>query len=67
MPIYEFKCDKCDILTETNIPGWKEGQAPDCHKCNEKMKKMVSLPGGIHFKGSGFYKTDYKDRSSDVL
>lgn len=66
MPIYEFKCDKCDILTETNIPGWKEGQGPDCHKCNEKMRKLISMPA-ISLKGSGFYKTDYKNRFNDVL
>jgi putative FmdB family regulatory protein len=60
MPIYEFKCDACQLIEETNIPGWKEGQSPNCFKCNEPMRRVISMPAGVHFKGSGFYETDYK-------
>lgn len=62
MPIHEFKCDKCDVTTETNIPGWREGQAPNCHRCNEKMRKLFSIPAAPRFNGSGFYETDYKEK-----
>jgi hypothetical protein len=31
-----------------------------CPKCNEKVEKQMSVPGGFVFKGSGFYVTDYK-------
>lgn len=65
MPIHEFKCDECKTFQETNIP-YKEHQVPNCHVCNKPMRKLISAPA-IHFKGSGFYKTDYKDKSSDVL
>jgi putative FmdB family regulatory protein len=65
MPIHEFKCDACGVWQEINIP-FKEDQVSDCYKCNKPMRRLISAPA-IHFKGSGFYKTDYKDRSSDVL
>ena len=62
MPIYEFKCDKCEHYYETSIQGWRDGQSSLCWKCYEPMKKIISLPSGIHFKGSGFYETDYKNK-----
>ena len=60
MPIHEFKCDECEDCYETSIQGWREGQIPLCWKCRRPMRKLISLPAGIHFKGSGFYETDYK-------
>jgi len=59
MAVHEFECIDCKTIEETNIP-FKEGQVPNCFKCNKPMKKMISLPAGVHFKGSGFYETDYK-------
>lgn len=46
---------------ETSIP-YKDYQFPDCHKCNKPMRKLISAPAAIHFKGSGFYETDYKNK-----
>jgi putative FmdB family regulatory protein len=60
MPTYEYKCPKCDSIEETNIPH-KEEYRPDCFKCGFLMDKMVYKPA-VHFKGSGFYQTDYKDK-----
>jgi putative FmdB family regulatory protein len=62
MPIHEFKCDECKTWQETNIQ-FKEHQVPDCHKCNKPMRRLISAPAGIHFKGSGFYETDYKGKN----
>ena len=31
-----------------------------CPKCGGKAKRLISAGGGIIFKGSGFYATDYR-------
>lgn len=51
MPVFEFVCDDCNTMTETNIPGWKEGQAPNCHQCEKKQRRVISMPAGPRFKG----------------
>ena len=58
MPIYEYYCDDCDYNFEL-LQGMNESRAPGCPKCNKKAKRQISIPGGLVFKGSGFYITDY--------
>jgi len=66
MPIYDYKCSKCGFQIEIHQSiNSKVEQC--CLTCSEPMQKQVSTPASLHFKGSGFYQTDYKDRSSDVL
>jgi putative FmdB family regulatory protein len=64
MPIYEYECDieqgGCGYKFE-EIQGIQEEAKKKCPKCNElKLKKLFGKPGLV-FKGTGFYKTDYKD------
>jgi len=33
-----------------------------CPECNEKMIKCIGGGIGLHFKGTGFYETDYKGK-----
>lgn len=62
MPTYDYKCHKCYLVTScahsmTDKPTYV------CPKCNfAPMVKMISGGIGIHFKGSGFYETDYKNK-----
>lgn len=65
MPNYDYKCPKCGIIAEfthkLNQPFIKI-----CGKCmmegkNSKMEKQISAPS-VHFTGSGFYETDYKNK-----
>lgn len=65
MPLYDYKCPTCGCIREIKA---SINETPNLLHCGYKqMEKQVSTPASIHFKGSGFYKTDYKDRSSDVL
>jgi putative FmdB family regulatory protein len=46
MPIYEFKCDKCDRLVEHLLTS-KEAKITtvlECGKCGGAMKKIISAP-----------------------
>jgi putative FmdB family regulatory protein len=62
MPIYEYYCEDCDFKFEL-LKSIKENQSAECPKCNKLAKRQVSLPGGLVFKGSGFYITDYAKKS----
>ena len=63
MPLYDFICPECTEYI-TNILVTKYNTSMECPKCGEDM--IVSLhPPSLHFKGTGFYSTDYK-RNSDI-
>ena len=36
-----------------------------CPTCNKKPERLISRGGGLIFKGSGFYITDYKKSGKD--
>jgi predicted nucleic acid-binding Zn ribbon protein len=36
---------------------------PECPVCAAETKRVFT-PVGVHFKGSGFYNTDYKGKSA---
>lgn len=63
MPTYEYACPKCGIVEA--FQSIKEDALTKCPKCKkQKVTRMVSTGGGIIFKGSGFWETDY-NRSKD--
>lgn len=59
MPIYEFQCDSCGHCFEKlqkindNVP-----ECPNCKK--SEVRKLISAPS-FQLKGSGWYKSDYKN------
>lgn len=58
MPRYDFQCQNCQEKFEVTIP-FGSHPCPACPKCQGRhVEKLISPPLGIHFKGSGFYKTD---------
>src|ERR1700704_3160672 len=67
MPTYEYLCEKCDHQFETvqSIADKALTICPKefCHLKNwgkGKVKRRISAGGGLIFKGSGFYITDYR-------
>lgn len=57
MPIYEYRCPKGHVFelfqTMTEPP------SDSCTVCGEGPVQKVLYPVAVHFKGSGFYTTDY--------
>jgi putative FmdB family regulatory protein len=57
MPIYEYRCPKghtFELFQRMSDP-----PPETCQICGEEPVTKVLYPAAIHFKGSGFYSTDY--------
>ena len=69
MPIYEYRCPRghtFELFQRMSDP-----PPAECQICGATPVEKVLYPAAIHFKGSGFYSTDYgrggrkKDASKD--
>ena len=63
MPTYEYKCDACGATFERfqSITAEPIKRCPECGKA--KVRRLIGTGAGLIFKGSGFYITDYRDKS----
>jgi len=62
MPIYEYECEQCGVRFE-KTQRFADPILTDCPECNGHIHRVMQ-PVGVIFKGSGFYVTDNKGRSS---
>jgi putative FmdB family regulatory protein len=56
MPIYEYRCEKdhhFDVMQKMT-----DGPVTQCEVCGAPVQRVFH-PIAVHFKGSGFYNTDY--------
>ena len=63
MPTYDYKCTSCNHTFEYFQPMSAE-PLTECPNCKGKLKRIIGTGAGPIFKGSGFYQTDYKGKSS---
>lgn len=63
MPTYDYKCLQCNYTFELFQPMSAE-PVKVCPKCNGSVKRLIGSGAGPIFKGSGFYQTDYKNKSA---
>ena len=57
MPIYEYRCPKGHVFELFH--GINEAAPEACTTCGAAPVERVLYPVAVHFKGSGFYSTDY--------
>jgi putative FmdB family regulatory protein len=57
MALYEYQCKRCGRKTEV-IQRFSDPAPTECPHCGGTLTKLLSSPAA-HFKGSGFYATDY--------
>jgi putative FmdB family regulatory protein len=58
MPLYEYQCKKCGHRFE-RIQSFSAPDEKECPVCQGEVERLISTPARPHFKGSGFYSTDY--------
>jgi putative FmdB family regulatory protein len=69
MPFYEYRCPKGHLFER--FQRMSDPPPEGCEVCGEGPVEVVLYPVAAHFKGSGFYTTDYgrgskqKDASTD--
>ena len=57
MPIYEYRCPEGHTFERFQS---MTAPAPErCDVCGAEPVELVLYPVAIHYKGSGFYSTDY--------
>tara|TARA_B100000927_G_scaffold109027_1_gene88038 strand:+ start:24 stop:305 length:282 start_codon:yes stop_codon:yes gene_type:complete len=60
MPIYEYKCSKCEKIFEKIVSVADSSKTVFCDcSPNAKAKKIISAPS-FRLEGSGWYETDFK-------
>jgi putative FmdB family regulatory protein len=56
MPIYEYRCEKGHTFEV--MQRMSEDPLTNCTTCDATVQRVFH-PVAVHFKGSGFYNTDY--------
>ena len=56
MPIYEYRCEKGHTFEV--MQRMSEDPITSCSTCDAPVQRVFH-PVAVHFKGSGFYNTDY--------
>jgi len=62
MPLYEYKCAKCEQVIE-KIQKFSDEPLKVHGDCGGELERLMGRPS-LRFKGSGFYITDYKKSGS---
>jgi putative FmdB family regulatory protein len=56
VPTYEYRCTKGHTFDV--IQGFNDAPVERCEVCGSPVERVLHSPA-VHFKGSGFYNTDY--------
>jgi putative FmdB family regulatory protein len=56
VPIYEYKCENGHVFDV--IQKMVDDPLTECQECGAPAVRVLHSPA-VHFKGSGFYNTDY--------
>ena len=61
MPIYEYRCENGHTFDV--MQSMSDDPLTVCQVCDAPVQKVLHAPA-VHFKGSGFYTTDYGKKKS---
>ncbi len=62
MPTYSYLCDSCGHDFEI-VQRFADASLTDCPECGSHIRRVIQ-PVGVVFKGSGWYITDSRPKSS---
>lgn len=61
MPTYEYRCPQGHEFER--FQRMSDKPEAECPECGADAERLLSAGGGLIFKGSGFYITDYRSES----
>ena len=62
VPTYQYACTACDHRFE-EVQSFTDPSLTECPECAGRLRKLYGSVGVV-FKGSGFYRTDSRAKSS---
>ncbi|RHW23705.1 FmdB family transcriptional regulator [Nocardioides immobilis] len=62
MPTYQYACTECGHAFE-QVQSFSDDALTVCPECAGKLRKLFNAVGVV-FKGSGFYRTDSRGKST---
>jgi putative FmdB family regulatory protein len=65
MPLYEYRCEDCGVRFERR-QHINDEPVKVCPECGGQVHRLIH-PVGVIFKGSGFYVTDNRAKSSTAV
>ena len=63
MPVYTYRCENCGHQFDKE-QSFSDDPLKACPECRMHALRKVYRPAGVVFKGSGFYVTDKRGKSS---
>lgn len=63
MPTYDYICSDCDYKFE-HFQAMSDEPIRICPNCDGRVRRLIGKGTGLIFKGSGYYLTDYKNKST---
>ena len=65
MPIYEYRCPKCNATFEEWLRHADDAATCVCPSCNGEARRIISSTTFV-LKGGGWYATEYGNRKTDT-
>jgi putative FmdB family regulatory protein len=62
MPLHRHECESCGHRFRILVTHGTKNDTPTCPECGSMMTRRMMPLVGIHFTGSGYYKTDHVRR-----
>lgn len=63
MPIFEFKCKKCNTTVEKLLTMAEQASIFLCEKCKNPLEKVEFSLSSFQLKGTGWFKDGYSKRN----
>ena len=61
MPLYDYRCENGHVFEV--MQRMSADSLTECQECGAPVQRLLHAPA-VHFKGSGFYATDYGRKKS---
>ena len=61
MPTYQYACTECGHAFE-QFQSFSDDALTECPECQGRLRKVFNAVGVV-FKGSGFYRTDSREKA----